>query len=62
VNLEDLLCDACLYKVEANNGEFPVKEMCKRCQKKILAELMDVAAEVSRADEDHERLLERWKP
>src|SRR5208283_2399298 len=33
VNLEDMLCDACLYKVESNNGEFLVADMCKRCQK-----------------------------
>jgi hypothetical protein len=62
MNLEDMLCDACLYKVESNHGEFPVKEMCDRCQNRLLKELVDIASEVSRADEDHERLLERWKP
>jgi len=62
VNLEDMLCDACLYKVESNNGEFLVADMCKRCQKKIMEMLLEVAEEASRADDDHQRLLDEWKP
>jgi hypothetical protein len=53
-----MLCDACLYKVEANNGEVLVADMCKRCRKKILTELLEITTEVA----DHERLLEDWEP
>jgi len=42
VNIRDMLCDACLYKMEAN-GEFPVLDMCKRCRKKILEYLSEIA-------------------
>ena len=52
MNLEDMLCDACLYKVESNGGEFPVREMCDRCRKKILNELLDIAEDFSRTDTD----------
>jgi len=47
-----MLCDACLYKVESNGGEFPVREMCDRCRKKILNELLDIAEDFSRTDTD----------
>jgi len=47
-----MLCDACLYKVETNNGEVLIKDLCKRCQKKILTDLLEVASEVSRVDTD----------
>ena len=52
MNLEDMLCDACLYKVESNDGEVLIKDLCKRCQKKILTDLLEVASEVSRVDTD----------
>jgi len=42
-SLNDLLCDVCLYKVESAHGEFPVLEMCKRCRKKVLESLNEIA-------------------
>lgn len=52
MTLEDLLCDACLYKVEASDGGLPIADMCKRCQKKMLTELLAAAEDFSRTDTD----------
>ena len=49
MSIEDMLCDACLYKVESSNGSVLVAEMCKRCQKKVLESLFEIAEEVERA-------------
>jgi hypothetical protein len=46
--LEDMLCDACLYKVESSNGSVLISDMCKRCQKKVLDSLFETAEEAER--------------
>ena len=37
MNIEDLLCDACLYKLESNRSGVALTEFCGRCLKKILS-------------------------
>ena len=56
-----MLCDACLYKVESSAGSVLLAEMCKRCQKKVLDSLFEIAEEVSRADDEHQKLLDEWE-
>lgn len=48
-DLRDLLCDACLYKVETESGV----HLCDRCWKKMLRWWKSV--------EEHERLLGEWE-
>jgi hypothetical protein len=40
MTIEDLLCDACLYKVE-NEVAVQVQDFCKRCQRKVIAYILD---------------------
>jgi hypothetical protein len=47
-DLELMLCDACLYKVESSNGSVLIADMCKRCQKKMLAAIFETAEVVER--------------
>ena len=45
MELELLLCDACLYKVETDPGTL-VADMCDRCRGKVLQWMLDLAEEV----------------
>jgi hypothetical protein len=50
MELEDLLCDACLYKVE-NDPSTLVADMCDRCRAKVLQWLLDTAEELEGMEE-----------
>ena len=50
MELEDLLCDACLYKVE-NDPSILVADMCDRCRSKVLQWLVDTAEELEGFEE-----------
>jgi hypothetical protein len=47
-DLELMLCDACLYKVESSNGSVLIADMCKRCQKKMFDAIFETAEVVER--------------
>lgn len=50
MELEDLLCDACLYKCETDPSTL-VADMCDRCKKKVLQWLLDTADELEGMEE-----------
>lgn len=45
MELEDLLCDACLYKCESDPTTL-VADMCERCKAKVVKWLTDAAEEI----------------
>jgi hypothetical protein len=45
MELEDLLCDACLYKVETNPALL-LADMCDRCKAKCAQWLLDTFDEI----------------
>lgn len=49
MELESLLCDACLYKVETEPSTL-IADMCDRCKRKVLQWLVDNAEELEDAD------------
>ena len=50
MELEDLLCDACLYKVETDPHTL-VADMCDRCRAKVIQWLLDTADEIEGIEE-----------
>ena len=50
MELEDLLCDACLYKVETDPSVL-VADMCDRCRGKVIQWLLDTADELEGLEE-----------
>lgn len=60
MEFRDMFCDACLYKVESL-GEVLVDDLCDRCREKLHDWFIEFFSEVEEAQEEHERLLERWK-
>jgi hypothetical protein len=50
MELEDLLCDACLYKVE-NDPSTLVADMCARCREKVFVWLADTFDEIEGLEE-----------
>ena len=50
MELEDLLCDACLYKVETDPTTL-VADMCDRCKRKVIQWLTETAEEIEGIEE-----------
>ena len=50
MELEDLLCDACLFKVETDPTTL-VADMCDRCRGKVIKWLLETADEIESLEE-----------